>query len=64
MKVLIYYFKSSGKFYTEEETEWPEDPKHYDGWAHFDTIVRLRTMHAVCIETPLGHPVFTKPIDS
>ena len=59
MKVHVQFFKPSGKWYTDEEIEWPEDPSHYTRWAPFDSILpagRLRGMVAVCIRTPWGFP--------
>jgi hypothetical protein len=60
-EVTITYFKKSGKYYTTEEAMWPSDDKHYTGWAPFEEVVRLRDMYAVCMESPMGFPVFCHP---
>lgn len=56
MKVNITYFKANGKHYTDEDVEWPPDLTHYSKWAPFERIVRIKTMHAVCLANPLGYP--------
>jgi hypothetical protein len=62
MKVVIQYFKMSGKWYTDDEdVEWPEDKNHYTGWKPFEDVVRLKDMFAVCMESPLGYPQFCWP---
>ena len=62
MKVTITYFKSSGKYYTEDDdVEWPEDPTHYNGWKPFKDLVRIRSMIAVCMDTPMGFPIVQPP---
>ncbi len=62
MKVVISYFKPSGKWYTDDEdVDWPRDPLHYSGWATLQSLHRIKTMFAVCMENPLGFPQFSKP---
>lgn len=62
MKVSITYFKLTGKYYTtDENVEWPPDTSHYSGWAPFKTLVRIKDMVAVCMETPLGFPHMYSP---
>lgn len=63
--VTITYFKTSGKYYTEDEAvEWRRDVNHFTGWQDFSAVVRLRDMFAVCMETPLGYPTFHYPQQS
>jgi hypothetical protein len=62
MKVVITYFKPSGKYYCQDEdAEWPEDPTHFTKWAPFEAVARIKGMIAVCMESPLGYPQFVYP---
>ena len=63
-KYKLDYFKPTGKWYTEETVEWPEDPDHYSKFAPLDKMrsqTRLRGMICVAIETPLGFPLMDNP---
>lgn len=60
--VSVHYFKASGKWYTEDRNaEWLPDASDYTGWAPFASVVRIKNMFAVCLETPLGYPKFYRP---
>lgn len=61
VKVTITYFKPSGKYYTEEETDWPVDPAHWTKWKPFEDVVRIKNMIAVCIDAPHGFPQMHVP---
>ncbi len=62
MIVTITYFKPSGKYYCEDENvEWPEDAEHHDGWAPFARVVRIKSMIAVCFDSPMGFPQMHVP---
>lgn len=63
-RFTLVYFKPSGKWYTEEEVEWPEDPNHYMKYASLENVRprdRLRGMICVALETPFGHPLMDNP---
>lgn len=64
MKIAVHFFKSSGKWYTEETVEWqkteflPHDNMSISLRKHFEeTPNRLRDMIAVCIEVPDYCPI-------
>lgn len=62
--VTIHYFKSSGKWYcSDEDVEWPSDADHYTKWAPFESVVRLKDMVAICMETPMGYPQMSPKTD-
>lgn len=62
-RVTIHYFKpGSGKWNTTDEgVLWPTDPNHFTGYKPFAEVVRIKSAWAVCLETPLGHPVSNPP---
>lgn len=53
MIVTVYFFKPSGKWYTTERYEWPDHERLFENVLPSE---RLRGMHAVCIDNPLGFP--------
>lgn len=54
----LVYFKTSGKFYAAEMTEWPEDPSHWTGYAPLSSVRKLsKSLICVAMETPLGYPM-------
>lgn len=61
VKVLITYFKPSGKYYTEEEVEWPTDSSHWTEWKAFEDVARIKNMIAVCMVAPHGFPQMHVP---
>ncbi len=56
-RVAIDYFKPSGKWYTRDaNVEWPRDATHHSGWLPFAKLARIKSMVAVCLDSPLGFP--------